>query len=394
MNVLYISYDGITDMVSGSQIMPYLTGLAKRGHVITFLSFEKKNEYDGEYAIRRKMLEDSGIRWVRKRYHKRPAIPATLYDILQGVAAGITMLKGGKIEIIHARGYISACIGFILKCIFKIKFMFDMRGFWPEEKVDAGNWRERAATYRIFKRLEKIFISEADAVVVLTQSAKDHILENNPGGADITVIPCCVDTCLFSANSFCRAGPGGRRIVLYVGNLGSFYNLDEVLNFFIFLREMDKSFFLRIISGYKKEDIGKETALKNIDMGDYSVEKLARADMPAAFSQAEFSVIFYNRKRSGKGCCPIKLGESLSSGVPVVINSGIGDCDKIVTENRVGVLIKDFSRSEYARAFTAMKDLREEGDVLSQRCVEVATKLFALETGIEGYEGVYKSLAR
>ena len=41
MRALYISYDGMTDPLGRSQVLPYLQGLSERGHEITLLSCEK-----------------------------------------------------------------------------------------------------------------------------------------------------------------------------------------------------------------------------------------------------------------------------------------------------------------------------------------------------------------
>ena len=41
-NVLYISYDGMTDPLGQSQVLPYLEGLSQQGFRFTLLSFEKK----------------------------------------------------------------------------------------------------------------------------------------------------------------------------------------------------------------------------------------------------------------------------------------------------------------------------------------------------------------
>ena len=42
MNVMYISYDGLTDPLGRSQILPYLEKLAALGHLIHIVSLEKK----------------------------------------------------------------------------------------------------------------------------------------------------------------------------------------------------------------------------------------------------------------------------------------------------------------------------------------------------------------
>ena len=45
MRVLYITYDGLTDPLGQSQVLPYLLGTAEDGHEITVLSFEKPDRF-------------------------------------------------------------------------------------------------------------------------------------------------------------------------------------------------------------------------------------------------------------------------------------------------------------------------------------------------------------
>ena len=61
--VLYISYDGMTDPLGQSQVIPYLTGLAKRGHRITVLSCEKRHHFELLHERCETAFADSGIEW-------------------------------------------------------------------------------------------------------------------------------------------------------------------------------------------------------------------------------------------------------------------------------------------------------------------------------------------
>ena len=141
LKALYISYDGIFDPVGESQVIPYLRGLAKKGVSIFLISFEKKRRINkASLHSYREMLVKEGIRWEVLIYHKRPIIPATLFDVLHGIFKGWFLIKTNGIKIIHARGYIPGIIAYFLKILTRAKFIFDTRGFWPEEKVDAGAW--------------------------------------------------------------------------------------------------------------------------------------------------------------------------------------------------------------------------------------------------------------
>ena len=65
MKALYISYDGMTDPLGRSQVLPYLQGLAARGHELTLLSCEKAERSADEAAVR-EICDQAGIDWQPK----------------------------------------------------------------------------------------------------------------------------------------------------------------------------------------------------------------------------------------------------------------------------------------------------------------------------------------
>ena len=74
-----------------------------------------------------------------------------------------------------------------------------------------------------------------------------------------------------------------------------------------------------------------------LDPEDYSADNLDFSDIPGALSGSDMSVMFYKRELSGAGCSPIKFAESLACGLPVVVNSGIGDTGEIIKKEGIGV---------------------------------------------------------
>src|SRR5438270_9230095 len=88
LKTLYISYFGMTKHLSHSQVIPYLQGLTAAGTGVTVLSFEEKHkdakEEAAEFARVREIMAASNIEWKWLRYHKRPSLPATAYDVVIG----------------------------------------------------------------------------------------------------------------------------------------------------------------------------------------------------------------------------------------------------------------------------------------------------------------------
>ena len=82
INVLYITYDGLTDQLGRSQILPYILGLNKVGYLFTVISFEKQQ---GLYSLEetRQLLEKNNIDWHPNGYTKRPPVLSSVYDVIK-----------------------------------------------------------------------------------------------------------------------------------------------------------------------------------------------------------------------------------------------------------------------------------------------------------------------
>ena len=131
--VLYISYDGMTDPLGQSQVLPYLVKLSQSGYQFTLLSFEKKDRYQKEGKIIEAICTSSSINWQPLVFTKNPPILAKIYDRWQMKRKAMQLYKQYRFDMIHCRSYIAAEMGLALKKKTGVKFFFDMRGFWADE---------------------------------------------------------------------------------------------------------------------------------------------------------------------------------------------------------------------------------------------------------------------
>ena len=98
--VLFISYNGMLDPLGQSQVIPYLRELAKTGVRFTLLSFERGAAFGMEGRDRcanlKRQLAEAGIEWHWLRYHQKPSLLATMYDVMNGVrlAKGLVRRTG------------------------------------------------------------------------------------------------------------------------------------------------------------------------------------------------------------------------------------------------------------------------------------------------------------
>lgn len=277
-----------------------------------------------------------------------------------------------------------------------------MRGFWADERVDGGLWNLRnplyRAVYNFFKKKERQFLVKAAHTVSLTECGKEEILRwNLPGlsAEQITVIPCCTDTKLFKPITDRSAIEVLRKelniaptqtVISYLGSLGTWYMAEEMFDFFkIFLNAHPDALFLMITQD-EPQQILALAAARGVSEKSLRIRPAARNEVPYLLSLAQANVFFIKPVYSKKASSPTKMGESLSMGIPVICNDGVGDCSRILANGAAGILIKDFSVDAYeqaSRRFTELASL----DPLSVR--EVALQQLSLQQGIQRYQNIY-----
>lgn len=405
LKVLYISYDGMTDPLGQSQVIPYLKGLSALGHQISILSCEKKSRFEKEENEIRKQLEKNNIKWFPIFYTPKPPVLSTLKDISNLKKKSKEICTSEQIEIVHCRSYISAIVGEGLKDKFKIKFIFDMRGFWADERVDGNIWKLNNPLfyfiYNYFKKREKGFLKNADAVISLTQNAKKEI--NSWQGfqkVPITVIPCCADLDFFSYKSVNQSDISNLRLELglkqedfvlsYLGSLGTWYMLDEMLDFFKILKSKRPLSKFLFITGDEPNLVFNAAKIKNIDSNDIIIRRASRNEVPVYCSLSSVSLFFILPKYSKKASSPTKMGELMSLGIPIICNANVGDVTEILNDGGVGAVINDFTIADYLFAIERIPSLLEKP---AQQNYNVAQIYYSLKEGVSKYNEVYQYVA-
>ena len=101
-NILYISWDGISEPLGISQIISYLEKLSDEFKIHIF-SFEKGNNLKNKelQIVINKRLSKAGINWKFYKYHKKLRPLSTLYDVIKAMLYVIKITRKYKIDIIH-----------------------------------------------------------------------------------------------------------------------------------------------------------------------------------------------------------------------------------------------------------------------------------------------------
>jgi glycosyltransferase involved in cell wall biosynthesis len=401
--ILYITYDGLSDPLGQSQILPYIKGLAAQGYKFTILSFEKKDRYLREKDILQNLTKESNIDWVPLWFTSKPPLLSKFYDAVKMRQAAVRLQKNQHFDMVHCRSYIAADAGLYLKKRFGIKFFFDMRGFWADEKKDGGSWNMEnpifKRVYSYYKKKEKEYLQNADYIISLTTAGKKEMLtwpyynEQIP----ISIIPCCADM-----NHFTLTDPNqkekGREILnitqdklvlSYLGSLGTWYMIDEMLKLFKKIKNVyDNAFFL-FVTPSDPQLILSRLATYDLQEVDLKIIEALRPEVPLYIKASDINISFIKPVYSKLSSSPTKLGEVLSMGIPVISNSGVGDVETIINEINGGFVFHQFSEDEYEQLINYLPMLLNKNP---SEIRDKAVAIYSLSKGIDLYTQSYKSL--
>lgn len=400
-NTLYITFDGLSDPLGQSQILPYLCGIAAQGFSIHILSCEKKDRLAKEKQTILALIKNLPIQWDYILYDEDGGTLSRLSYVRKIRSLANTIRKEKKISLVHCRSYLASLIGSSFRRKYDIPFIFDMRGFWADERIDGGIWKKNNFIqnffYSYFKKKEKEFILTSDAIISLTNAAveelgktyKAHFIRNK-----ITVIPCCANMQIFSRENTHKISLPQLRdtdhLFIYTGSIGTWYFTKEMIDCLLEWRKTIQNLKLLILT---KDTNELQKVLSNYSEEEKSfiiTSSSSYKDVPSYLALAKAAIFFIKPSYSKIASSPTKMAECWAMDLPIITNSGIGDNDLYFNKHKGGILLNEFSIKEYALA--SEKYLKLEKTSVLYRTI--ALNHFDTKMAIEKYTHIYKNLTK
>jgi glycosyltransferase involved in cell wall biosynthesis len=404
--ILFISYDGMTDPLGQSQVIPYLSGLTKYGYEFTILSCEKPSQYaaNKEYVL--SLLKPFGIKWEPIPYHKNPPVLSSAYDFFKLKQAAKKLHLKYRFDMVHNRNSFAPLVSFWLNKKYGIPYLNDIRGFWADERVDGGMWDIKNPVYKFiyayFKKREIECMNAAAYNICLTHKAEEEIhrwpqIINQP--LPIKVIPCSVDIDLFNPDRLDLelrqklqaelSIKEGDFIISYLGSIGGWYLTNEMMRFCKLVSDKIPAAKFLFISPNSHPIIAEAAARVGLNADRLIVKKGKRHEIPALLSFSKYSLFFIKQCYSKISSSPTKHGETMAMGIPVITGSGIGDVDGIITKYNSGYIVRDFSDEAFAQTIECIQSANHFD---AKKIREGAIEYYSLDKALVKYNEAYKKI--
>ena len=401
MRSLYVSYNGMTEPLGQSQVVPYLHGLARAGWTIDVVAFEPPTASADDLQ---RVVDDLARDRITYRYARRspshaPAMKA--FEIARAFSTLIARSLAARPRIIHARSHLPALAAHAAATLVPgARFLFDCRGLLGDEYADVGWWSRDSLKYKTLKRVEKHLFARADAVVTLTERLRRWLLDEHLVDArtPTEVIPCCVDMERFPLSATlrqdarARLGAGERFVLAYSGTLGSWYREVEMARLYAALRKKRPSLFL-VLTRSPSEKLREELRALGVPDEEVHLRAVPPREMADALAAADAGVSFIEPCFSKMASSPTKVAEYLALGLPVAMNRGVGDCDLMIADCPAAIDAGHLTNESIAAAADRLSSMSwTTADREAAR--EYARTHFSVEeVGVARYRRLYERLS-
>ena len=354
------------------------------------------------------------MQWEHVFYTERPPVLSGLWDRRQLLRAARGLLRESRYDLVHCRSYIPAQVGLMLKTRARPapKLVFDMRGFWADEKAEVGAWPQNRlpfrAIYHYFKGVEERLVRGSDAIVSLTEAGRAEIeswpaYRGAPAPPPITVIPCCVDTNHFpmATQADKRAAkaalglPPDAPVLGYLGAIGGWYMVDEMLAFFAGLKRRRPEARMLFVTRSHPDTVVPKLAAHGLAPDDILMRSAQRHEVPGLLAAMDLGLSFIKPTYAKTASSPTKQAEYLACGVPIVTNDRIGDNRTLIGPAPGCAVLEDLQPDTLERA--AAETEFGEGDEVAldaraQALRAHAVEHFDLKVGGARYGAIYDAV--
>ncbi len=395
--VLFIMYDGLTDPLGQSQVLSYIKHLSAN-YSFDIVGFEKPLIYEKQKGIINDAIQNLDIRWFPVVYHKKPVILSTIYDFYRGWL--VVRRQGDKhnYDLIHCRSSSIGNIALAAKKRYRAKLLFDMRGWWADEKKESGSWDSTIfyPIYLYFKKLERKLFTESDFAISLTKSGYREILDKKlKNSSNLAIIPTCVNFNIFKqydlrTRNNIRSELGIKEeefVILYSGSLGGNYKIDIIINLYRAAKRVNKKSKIFLVTHTNKRDIFSAMRGENIPLDDLVIVSSNYEDVHLYLMAGDVGVIDYKRSFSTIGRSPTKMGEYWACGLPVVSKANTADVDSLIDKyENSGFIVKTETNEEYDGIINRIL----MGKVNKELLREYSIDYFDLKSGVDAYNDIYE----
>lgn len=387
MNLLFLNHNIIWKSTF-HRCFRFAKELIKLDHKVTIITNHPKNKKDF------KISSIDGVRVVETPDLFTGKL-RTGWDPIN-VVRRIHFLKNEEFDLIHAfdsRPTVSLP-GLYYSASKKIPIVMDWGDWWG--RGGAINLRKEKILNFFFEPIETFFEEfpkkYADHITVVSPLLKERAFKLTQGKIDITLIPNGADYSGIKRSNRLLARkslnlPLNKPIIIFSGFV--LYDIELVIKALQSLKNQGFPVLL-VITGSREEDLPEE--VKSLVKADYLklTGFLSFADLCRYFSAVDLGLLPMKENLANKARCPMKFGDYLSAGLPVVTNHGCHRAS-LITEYDLGA-VTEYKPSAYSKAIKNLLSDQDNLKKIKKNALSFSQKRYNISTMARELAQLYEKL--
>ncbi|MFT7157457.1 MAG: hypothetical protein ACI8Q1_002476 [Parvicella sp.] len=350
---LVLVYNSYRDPLVQNLILKFIEELTRAGTREFFLiTFEQPKFRLDSLELRREKerLLANKIFWYPLNYHSgRFLLLKKGFDFISFFVLSSYLMMSKRINLIISFANIAGSFGYLINLIFRQRHLIYSYEPHSEFMKDVGLWDKSSIAYRVLNKFETLAGINADYIITGTGYMQDELVRWR-SRAKIWVHGTPADRNIFYFTPELRKKnrtelgvDDGIVNIVYVGKFdGLYYSIKSSVEFFKRINDLMPQTFFTIISPTDHESIVSEFLLQGLSRYHLS-ETYNHDELRGYLNGGDFGIILIPPTPSQKFRSPTKTAEYLLSGLPVMVNKGISEDDKIVTESDIGFIIPNLN---------------------------------------------------
>ena len=387
MHILFLTDNYPPDVnAPASRTYEHCREWVRQGHQVTvvtcFPNFPAGKVYPGYRNRLWQWDEMDGIRVLRVWSYitaNQGFIKRTLDYISYMISASLAAPFVRKPDLVVGTSpqFFTACAAWLVSRLRRVPFVFELRDLWPESIKAVGAMQD-SFLFRFLERLELFLYRKASAVVSVTRSFREILVERGVPAGKIHVITNGLDPGRFmpvdkDLELLRKHRLEGRFVAGYIGTHGLAHSLETLL---LAAREISADpegqevSFLFLGDGANKSNLvarASEIGLTNVIF----LDSVPKSEVVRYWSLLDVSVIHLKKTDLFKTVIPSKIFESIGMGLPILLGVQ-GESADIVQSNGVGEVFEPENAAELAGKILALKRDAGRYREMKRSCAEAA----------------------
>lgn len=320
------------------------------------------------------------------------------------LATHIRRASKGSAVVLHCRGESAVEWGdAIARHLHRAAVVADIRGIWPDEMLLARGFTrfedadaQSRHDYRLALGRLQMALRHAHGVLAVSDALAEWIKRRALWPSEITRVPCCVRSVEFSAGEReaqrVQLGLRDRVVLAYLGGIAPYQHIEDGVVPFVRMavEAHERVHFLCITN--QPERMQSILDAGGIPREARTVLRVPQPNVPRYLAAADAGLLLRAASDVNRVSMPVKVGEYLSSGVPLVVSRINGWVDDMVEAHGSGIVVDWFGSDPQRRAREVARvyhELRSRGDALRRGALALCAERFLWSNYTESLRDAY-----